>query len=63
MKVLNYIHASELTPASLETVIPGEHITIKDTRYERVSVKPHRRKLLRKLINEAGDTEIRLFGI
>tara|TARA_S200002703_G_scaffold102036_2_gene88396 strand:+ start:567 stop:758 length:192 start_codon:yes stop_codon:yes gene_type:complete len=63
MKVLNYIHASELTPASLGTVIPGEHISIKDMRYERVSVKPHRRKLLRKLINEGGDTEIRLFGI
>lgn len=63
MEILNYIHASELTPASMGTVIGGEHITINEIRYERVSVKPYRRKLKRKLVNETNTTEIRLFGI
>lgn len=63
MEVLNYIHASELTPTSMGTVIGGEHIVINDIRYERVSVKPYRRKLKRKLVNRTSTTQIRLFAI
>jgi len=62
MRLLNYIHASDLTPSLEEAVVSGEHITVDKVRYERVKSKPIRKKLMRTLINEDQSTTIRIFG-
>lgn len=62
MPLLNYIHASDLTPSLEEGVVSGEHIKINDIRYERINTKPPRKKLVRTLISEDQSTTIRIFG-
>ena len=61
MPLLNYIHASDLTPSLEEGVVSGEHIKIDDIRYERISSKPFRKKLIRTLISGDQSTTIRIF--
>jgi hypothetical protein len=46
----NYIRSSKITPRIKQTVISGEHITIEDVRFEKLSKKPYGRTILRKLI-------------
>lgn len=62
MQTLNYIHASDITLALEDQVIPGEHIKVEDIRYERIKSKPLRRRILRTLINEDESITIRIFG-
>lgn len=46
----NYIRSSKITPRIKQTVISGEHITIGEDTFEKLSKKPYGRTILRKLI-------------
>jgi len=46
----NYIRSSKITPRIKQTVISGEHITIGEDTFEKLSKKPYGKTILRKLI-------------
>ena len=46
----NYIRSIKITPRIKQTVIAGEHITIGEDTFEKLSKKPYGRTILRKLI-------------
>ena len=46
----NYIRSSKITPRIKQTVIAGEHITIGEDTFEKLSKKPYGKTILRKLI-------------
>jgi len=48
-----YLSALKINSKTSELVIPGNHITIENYKYEQLSRKPKGRSILKKLLNES----------
>ena len=62
MKKLYFYPASKMNARIAETIIPGEHIVIDDITFEQLTRRPNGKILRRKLVNEAKQERIVIYG-